>query len=165
MLPFRALRFDPARVRALAAVTSPPYDVVEPAGVGALEALESHNVVRLILPQDDAGPHSRYERAAERLRGWREDRTVTADPDPAFYVYEQLAAGTLVRGVIASVALGQPGDGVVRPHEDVVAAVVDDRAALLAATRANLEPVLLVHTGSTASSAALQRVVRSEERV
>ena len=66
--PFRGLRYDAARVSDLAAVTSPPYDVID-AGRRAthLEDLDPHNVVRLILPRD-AGPAAPGRRATGRLR-------------------------------------------------------------------------------------------------
>lgn len=163
---FRGLRFDPARVRALAAVTSPPYDVVEADGVLRLETQDPHNVVRLILPRaDDCGPDGRYARAAQRLRSWRADGTVVTDPEPAIYVYEQAADDVTVRGVIGSLRLRAPADRVVLPHEDVMPAPVQDRLALLAATRANLEPVLLVHDGDSASADVVEQVTEVAMRV
>ncbi|WP_031099216.1 DUF1015 family protein, partial [Streptomyces sp. NRRL S-15] len=52
LIPFRGLRYVPERVGSLAAVTSPPYDVVvRPDGLHHLESADPHNIVRLILPQ------------------------------------------------------------------------------------------------------------------
>lgn len=158
--PFRALSFDPARIRALAAVTSPPYDVVEADGVRALEDQDPHNVVRLILPRaDDCGAEGRYARAAERLAQWRADGTIRTDAGPAVYVYELVDGDITVRGLVAAVRLSEAGEGVVLPHEDVMAPPVQDRLALLAATRANLEPVLLVHDGDAATSETVQACI------
>ncbi|MYV61961.1 DUF1015 family protein, partial [Streptomyces sp. SID4931] len=54
LIPFRGLRYVPERVGSLAAVTSPPYDVVvRPDGLHHLESADPHNIVRLILPQAD----------------------------------------------------------------------------------------------------------------
>lgn len=51
LTPFRGLRYDPDRVGSLAAVTSPPYDVVvRPDGLLHLESADPYNIVRLILP-------------------------------------------------------------------------------------------------------------------
>ena len=63
--PFRGLRYGPAVD--LASVTSPPYDVIDTAGVAALEASSDVNVVRLILPRDGASEGDRYLRAASTL--------------------------------------------------------------------------------------------------
>ncbi|HVB27107.1 MAG TPA: DUF1015 family protein, partial [Mycobacteriales bacterium] len=50
LAPFRALRYAPTAVADLAAVLSPPYDVIDAAEQAALEARHARNVVRLILP-------------------------------------------------------------------------------------------------------------------
>jgi uncharacterized protein (DUF1015 family) len=142
--PFRGVRFAPDRVTDLAAATSPPYDVIDAADARRLEAAEPHNVVRLILPRaDEAGPEGPYRHAAATLSSWLEDGTLVRDPAPAVYGYEQRTENGRHRGLIAAFALPD-GDGVVLPHENVSASVVEDRLALLRATAANLEPILLV---------------------
>ena len=80
--PFRALRYDADRVD-LTTVTSPPYDVLDAAGVEALEESSDVNVVRLILPRDGAEEGDRYLRAASTLVGWREQGVLVPDPAPA----------------------------------------------------------------------------------
>ncbi|MFK0171483.1 DUF1015 family protein [Streptomyces sp. NPDC090306] len=146
--PFRGLRYDPDRVGSLAAVTSPPYDVVvRPDGVHHLQSADPHNIVRLILPQA-ATPDERNDRAARTLRHWRAEGILRTDPDPGLYVYEQGDGDGLVqRGIIGTLRLPDPADGVVLPHEDVMPHVVADRAALMRATHANLEPLLLTYRG------------------
>src|SRR5918911_4763779 len=88
LTPFRGLRYDPDRVRSLAAVTSPPYDVVvRPDGLHHLESADPHNIVRLILPQN--GPETRNEQAADTLAHWLSEGILAPDPEPGLYVYEQ----------------------------------------------------------------------------
>ncbi|WP_086735615.1 DUF1015 domain-containing protein [Streptomyces glaucescens] len=158
LTPFRGLRYDPDRVGSLAAVTSPPYDVVvRPDGLHHLEAADPHNIVRLILPQA-ATPAERNEQAADTLRRWLADGVLTADPEPGLYVYEQQdGAGLLQRGIIGALRVSEPSESVVLPHEDVMPHVVADRAALMRATEANLEPLLLTYrgNGSTADTTAV----------
>ncbi|WP_326599759.1 DUF1015 domain-containing protein [Streptomyces sp. NBC_01803] len=160
LAPFRALRYVPDRVGSLAAVTSPPYDmVVRPDGVDRLETADPHNIVRLILPHD-GDPAARHRRAGDTLRRWRADGVLALDPWPAaLYVYEQRAAGTLQRGLIGALRLTRPEDGVVLPHEDVIAEVVADRAALMRATAANLEPLLLSYRDGAGAAAVVERAV------
>lgn len=148
LLPFRGLRYDPARVGSLAAVTSPPYDVVvRPDGVHRLQSADPHNIVRLILPEA-ATPEARNAQAAETLRHWRDEGVLTADPEPALYVYEQRdGPGTVQRGVIGVLRISGPGERLVLPHEDVMPHIVADRAGLMRATCANLEPLLLTYRG------------------
>ncbi|PPS76241.1 MULTISPECIES: DUF1015 domain-containing protein [Streptomyces] len=158
LTPFRGLRYDPDRVGSLAAVTSPPYDVVvRPDGLHHLESADPYNIVRLILPQA-ATPSARNERAADTLRRWLSEGVLTTDPEPGLYVYEQQDGdGMLQRGIIGALRVSDPAEQLVLPHEDVMPHVVADRAALMRATSANLEPLLLTYRGdgSTTSTADL----------
>lgn len=148
LTPFRGLRYDPDRVGSLAAVTSPPYDVVvRPDGVHHLQSADPHNIVRLILPQAGT-PSARTGQAADTLRRWQAEGILALDPEPGLYVYEQRDDnGLLQRGVIGALRVSEPSEGVVLPHEEVMPPVVADRAALMRATSANLEPLLLTYRG------------------
>jgi uncharacterized protein (DUF1015 family) len=165
LTPFRGLRYDPDRVGSLAAVTSPPYDVVvRPDGLLHLESADPHNIVRLILPQA-ATPEARNEQAARTLRRWMSEGVLTADPDPGLYVYEQRDGdGMLQRGIIGALRVSDPSEHIVLPHEDVMPHVVADRAALMRATSANLEPLLLTYRGDGATAATTTLVERTAEQ-
>jgi uncharacterized protein (DUF1015 family) len=167
--PFRGVRFDPRRVSDLAAVTSPPYDVIDPDGAARLEQLDPHNVVRLILPREEAddarGRTSRYEHAAARLAAWREEGVLRRDPEPALYVYEQSAPGLLQRGLLSAVGLRHPDERVVLPHEDVMPGPVADRLELMRATAANLEPILLVYDGGGPTRDVVEEAAAGEPLV
>ncbi|MYW44331.1 DUF1015 domain-containing protein [Streptomyces sp. SID161] len=160
LIPFRGLRYDPDRVGSLASVTSPPYDVVvRPDGLHHLQSADPHNIVRLILPQAGT-PSARTEQAADTLRRWLDEGILTADAEPGLYVYEQRDGdGMLQRGVIGTLRVSEPSEGVVLPHEDVMPPVVADRAALMRATRANLEPLLLTYRGDGAAAEVVERTV------
>ncbi|MGW2564616.1 DUF1015 domain-containing protein [Streptomyces sp. NPDC001537] len=161
LTPFRGLRYDPDRVGSLAAVTSPPYDVVvRPDGLHHLQSADPHNIVRLILPQATT-PTARNEQAADTLRRWLAEGILTTDPEPGLYVYEQRDGdGMLQRGIIGALRVSDPSEGVVLPHEDVMPHVVADRAALMRATSANLEPLLLTYRGNGSTSSAIEVVER-----
>ncbi|SDE95495.1 Uncharacterized conserved protein, DUF1015 family [Streptomyces griseoaurantiacus] len=165
LAPFRGLRYDPRRVGSLAAVTSPPYDVVvRPDGLLHLESADPHNIVRLILPQAGT-PAARNERAADTLNRWIAEGVLARDPEPALYVYEQRdGEGLLQRGLIGALRLSEPSDGLVLPHEDVMPHVVADRADLMRATRANLEPLLLTYRGKGGTTGAHAVVERATGR-
>jgi uncharacterized protein (DUF1015 family) len=154
--PFRGVRYDPARVSDLAAVTSPPYDVIDADSAAHLEQLDPHNVVRLILPRSHTeGGLDAYDDAAARLAGWLADGTLRRDAEPAIYVYEQVVGGRLQRGIFAAVELRDPAERVVLPHEDVMPGPVADRLDLMRATGANLEPILLVYEGGGGTAAVI----------
>ena len=154
--PFRGLRYDPGVD--LATVTSPPYDVIDAAGVAALEQASDVNVVRLILPRDEASEGDRYLRASRTLERWRSDGVLRPDPEPALYVYEQASATHAQRGLLGALALSPPEDGIVLPHENTMSGTVSDRLALYTAVGADLEPIFLLYGGGGAASAAVAAV-------
>ncbi len=165
LTPFRGLRYDPDRVGSLAAVTSPPYDVVvRPDGLHHLESSDPYNIVRLILPQA-ATPSARNEQAAVTLRRWLSEGVLTTDPEPGLYVYEQRDGdGMLQRGIIGALRVSDPDEQVVLPHEDVMPHVVADRADLMRATSANLEPLLLTYRGDDSATATANLIERTADR-
>ncbi|MFH9894331.1 DUF1015 domain-containing protein [Streptomyces luteogriseus] len=165
LTPFRGLRYDPDRVGSLAAVTSPPYDVVvRPDGLHHLESADPYNIVRLILPQA-ATPSARNEQAADTLRRWLSEGVLTTDPEPGLYVYEQRDGnGMLQRGIIGALRISDPAEQVVLPHEDVMPHIVADRAALMRATSANLEPLLLTYRGDSSTTTTADLIERTAGR-
>lgn len=164
LAPFRGLRYDPHQVSSLAAVTSPPYDVVDADGRLRLETGDPHNVVRLILPRPQPTAESGYRHAAWLLAAWQREGVLTADPEPALYVYEQQTpddadgtAGILQRGLIGALAVSGPQAGVVLPHEEVMPRPVADRVGLMRTTKANLEPILLTYRGDGTAADVIER--------
>lgn len=159
LAPFQGLRFDPEVVGSLTSVVSPPYDVIDDAARTTLENANDHNVVRLILPRDEAGvADSRYDAAARTLAQWRTDGALKLDEQPALYVYEQTEDGHVQRGLLGAVALARPEDDIVLPHENVMPKVVADRLRLLETVGANLEPIFLVYDGGGAATQAVANV-------
>jgi len=159
--PFRALRYEPSRVRDLAAVVAPPYDVIDPEMRARLVARDPANVVRLDMPVEELGdgPDDRYRRASRTLAAWRSDGTLRKDPQPSIYVYEQryLIPGTererTQRGYFARLRLEPYGpDSGVLPHERTLSGPKEDRYKLLRATGVNTSPVVVLFddiSGST----------------
>lgn len=161
--PFRALRFT-ASGDGLARRLSPPYDVIDAAGVADLERADPYNVVRLILPRDDApAAQDRYQRAATTLAAWRDAGVLAQDDAAGLYVYEMSYRGhdadLRTRGLLAAVELSPPDAGVILPHENTMAGPVADRLALTQATEANLEAIYLVYDGGGSTAAMVAGVV------
>ncbi|MER5618826.1 DUF1015 domain-containing protein [Streptomyces sp. NPDC002215] len=164
LIPFRGLRYVPERVGSLAAVTSPPYDVVvRPDGLHHLESADPYNIVRLILPQADTAA-ARHQQAAQTLERWLAEGVLAPDSEPALYVYEQRNAEILQRGIVGALALSAPADGIVLPHEDVMAHVVEDRADLMRTTAAHLEPLLLTYRSDDDGPGATAVIERTTDR-
>ncbi|MBA3524491.1 MAG: DUF1015 domain-containing protein [Geodermatophilaceae bacterium] len=158
--PFRAVRYTTRDPFVLAGLTSPAYDLIDREGREALERTDPHNVVRLILPRPDrAGDDADYGRAASVLGQWRAEGVLTVDRDPALYVYEMADGSARTRGLVGTVGLSEPDAPVILPHEDVMPGPVADRLALVEATQANFEPIVLVHDGGGPSSDVVYSVV------
>jgi len=167
--PFKGIRYDSAAVEDLAAVMAPPYDVITEAGRDALEDASPYNIVRLVLGRaapDDDDRDNRNVRARALLDTWQAAGVLAADPTEAFYIYEQryvIGGRTgLMRGILAAVALDEPGAGGVLPHERTYDDIVADRLALLRATAANLDCVFCVYSGDGEADAVIEAAVVSE---
>ncbi len=152
LAPFRGVRYAGDRVSGIANVTSPPYDVISGGILEHLRAADPHNIVRLILPGDDA---EASQVAARLMREWLSAGVLIRDPTPALYLYEQAgeASSWLQRGIISLVRLGSPETAGILPHENVMPGPVAGRRDLMAATQANLEPIFLIYDGKDAGAA------------
>jgi uncharacterized protein (DUF1015 family) len=155
LAPFRGIRYARDRVSGIANVTSPPYDVINDGILDHLRAADPHNVVRLILPGEDA----EASQAAGRLLGdWLSRGILIRDRRPALYLYEQcdMASSWLQRGIIGLVRLGSPESAGILPHENVMPGPVAGRRELMEATRSNLEPIFLIYDGEQAGESAAE---------
>jgi uncharacterized protein (DUF1015 family) len=126
--------------------------VIGPGTLDALLAASPYNVVRLILPAIQLDAHAAGAVAAERLGSWLSSGVLAPDPEPALYVYEQRGPGFTQRGLIGLVGVGTGG---ILPHEGVMPSLVTGRRELMMATRANLEPILLVYNGGESGADSL----------
>lgn len=146
--PFRALRYDRARVGDLSRVVAPPYDIISAAEHDALYARHPENVIRIDLTRPLPGEpeDGKYARAAQTLEAWVRDGVLVRDDPPAFYVLAQTYAGpdgrTRTRtGFFCRAKLTPLGAGPILPHERTLAGPKTDRLALMRATRQNLSPI------------------------
>ena len=90
--PFKGLRYNPALIEDLAAVITPPYDVIDGAAQARYYEQSPYNIIRLeygmIRPGDDERDN-RYSRAAATLQRWLAERILIVGEAPAFCIYEQ----------------------------------------------------------------------------
>lgn len=148
--PFRALRYDAARVE-IEAVLAPVYDVVAPEERGVFYDRHPHNALRLDMLRDAAGEsHTDYAESARRLAQWRSAGILRLDDQPGLYVLRQQSRDEEGRalsrtGFFASLGLADYAERMVRPHERTMAGPRADRLKLLRATRANLSSVFLLY--------------------
>jgi uncharacterized protein (DUF1015 family) len=164
LYPFRALRYDPARVDMTHVVTQ-PYDKITPAMQDAYYAASPYNLIRVILgkhqPTDTDSGDNVYTRAAATLNDWRNQGILKQESEPALYGYSQTytvpgtsaAAGTEEvrerRGFIALGQLYDYADQVVYRHEQTFPRHKSDRLALFKATRAYCEQIYMLYSDPT----------------
>ena len=156
--PFRALRYDPARV-SIPQVVTQPYDKITPEMQDDYYAASPHNLVRVILGKEHAGDHSgenRYSRAAQSFRDWRQQGIFLQDAQPSLYLYVQrftLPGGTAElerRGIIALGRIEDYSSGVIFRHEQTLAKPKADRLELLRATRAHFGQLFMLYSDPAA---------------
>ncbi|GIW89453.1 MAG: phosphatase [Isosphaeraceae bacterium] len=150
--PFRAIRYDVARVGALSQVIAPPYDVIDPALQDRLYQLSPYNAIRLELNRAESGDvpgRDRYTRAAAYLRDWLRAGILRPDDAPALYVYHQIfevdGQSHTRKGFFARVRLERFGEGQIFPHEQTLSGPKADRLKLYESTGTQLSPIFGIY--------------------
>ncbi len=156
--PFRALRYDTARVN-MGDVVTQPYDKITPAMQQRYYESSPYNLIRVILGKhepndtfDGPNPHNVYTRAAEYLTNWRKDRILKEEAEPALYGYSQTYTVPHTnevrerRGFIALGHLYDYADKVIYRHEQTFPKHKSDRLALFKATRAYCEQIYMLYS-------------------
>ena len=145
--PFRAIRYDSARV-SIEKVIAPPYDVISPAQQDELYARHPNNIVRIDLNKSERGDEelSRYRRSSAIFSGWLESGVMARDAEPAFYVLSQTFKGPdgverVRTGFFGCARLTKFGEGPIMPHERTLKGPKLDRLRLFRTTRTNLSPI------------------------
>lgn len=169
--PFRGLRFNRAKVPALADVVIPPYDVISPSEQDFFLRLNPFNIIRLELGKSqpgDSATDNPHTRAAETLDIWRREGVLVRDAEPSLYYYEvdYATEGGAVRtrnGFLCRLKLEEFASGGVRPHEKTFQAVKDERLGLMTTTRTNLSPVFALYSDPEAVVEGALRSARGTE--
>jgi uncharacterized protein (DUF1015 family) len=152
--PFRALRYDPARVNMEDVVTQ-PYDKITPAMQQRYYEASPYNLIRVILGKhepNDNDDSNCYTRAAETLRAWRKDHILREEAEPALYGYSQTYTVPHTsevrerRGFIALGHLYDYADKVIYRHEQTFPKHKSDRMSLFKATRAYCEQIYMLYS-------------------
>jgi uncharacterized protein (DUF1015 family) len=147
--PLPGIRY--AATENLAALVTPPYDVISPEAQERYYERDPHNIIRLELGRDEPGDDSlnnKYTRAATLFAEWRLEGVMRQDA-PSLYAYEQIFsiadAERRRMGLLARVRL-EPWDArVILPHERTMSKPKDDRLKLFQACAANLSPLMSLY--------------------
>lgn len=152
--PFRAFRYDPARVQ-LADVLTQPYDKITSRMQQEYYSRSPHNLVRFELGKAQAGDgaaSSVYTRARVFMEQLQNNGVLRLETAPAIYLYRQRyqspeKAGDWRErtGFIALGGLHEYGEGVVFRHEQTLSGPKADRLDLLRATRTHSGQIFMLY--------------------
>jgi uncharacterized protein (DUF1015 family) len=153
--PFRGIIYNQEKVKDLAKVVAPPYDVISPLQQQVYYKSHSYNIIRLILglnlPQDNE-KENKYTRAHRFFREWLSYGILKKEKDPAIYVYEKeyslKGKNGRRKGFLALMKLEKFGTGVIFPHEQTFPKPGTDRLRLLESCRANFNPIFCLYSDS-----------------
>ncbi len=107
-----------------------------------------YTFLHIINPDWEGGELSgtaRYEAVRDAFGAFRAAGTFFQDPQPSFYLYEQVAQGKSFMGIIAGASVDDYRNGVIRKHEDTLSHREDMFREYLKVTDFNAEPVLLAY--------------------
>jgi uncharacterized protein (DUF1015 family) len=162
--PFQGIRYNPQKISSMAAVVTPPYDVITEAQQTAYYERSPFNVIRIELgrsrPDDDrnANPH---RRAHSHLQAWQAQEVLIRDSEPSFYLVStryNVAQKTFTRwGLIAQVGL-EPfsARGHILPHEKTFPQIKTERLGLMRACGMNTSPIFALFDDQGGLMARLQ---------
>ncbi|MEW6259999.1 MAG: DUF1015 domain-containing protein [Thermodesulfobacteriota bacterium] len=151
--PIRALVYNPLKVPDLAAVVTPPYDVISPQEQEAFHSKHPLNIIRLILGRKyptDIETDNPHTRAAATFRHWISEGVLIREPVPTLYLtahdFDHLGKRITRWGFLAGVRLEPFEKGIILPHETTFSKVKTERLGLIQACDANLSPIFSIYS-------------------
>jgi uncharacterized protein (DUF1015 family) len=150
--PFQGLHYNTERVKDLAKVICPPYDIISPQHQLELYRRNDHNFIRIEhgreLP-NDKDTDNKYTRAAATLEQWLKEKILVADESPCLYVddhqFKHQGKTYHRRGIACRVKLEEWDKMIVRPHEGTLSRPKGDRLSLLWALKADTSPIMALY--------------------
>jgi uncharacterized protein (DUF1015 family) len=144
--PFHGVFYNQKKIRDLAKVIAPPYDVISREEQEKLYKKSPYNFVRLDLSQE---PDS-YNAVAQLLQEWKSQGVLERDEVPAVYFMThrftlKSSEQKMRRGYFALTELQDFSAGTIRPHEKTLDAPKEDRLKLMLACNAQLSPIFALY--------------------
>ncbi|HEY5544340.1 MAG TPA: DUF1015 domain-containing protein [Candidatus Binatia bacterium] len=144
--PFRGVVYSQKKIRDLAKVIAPPYDIISKSEQERLYKKSPYNFVRLDLSQEADS----YDAVAQTLNDWLAQGIFERDQQPAIYFLSQrfkLKGGEEKErlGFFALTELQDFSNGDIRPHEKTHDAPKQDRLKLMLACQAQLSPIFALY--------------------
>ena len=164
--PFRGVVFDPNRVNC-AHVWAPPYDVIDSEHRKQLADKDSHNCVRIVLPE--GADDDKYVNAANTIESWLTEKILQRDSRPGIYRYHQTFTSAELdgrsvtrKGFVAAVRLHDFSDRVILPHERTLRGPKIDRLKLMKATKMHTSQIFAMYSDPSMQTDRLFRDVEAQ---
>ena len=137
----------------LAEKVTPPYDVISRDKKEELLSRHDHNSIHLTLgdpstlTDQEFADTSRYKEAQRKMQLWIKEGVLIQDDVPAMYIvedeFEWQGEIRKRKGILCVIRLEEFGTGSVLPHEQTLAAPIEDRLALMHATGLHTSPIYM----------------------
>jgi uncharacterized protein (DUF1015 family) len=144
--PLRGIFYNQKKIRDLAKVITPPYDVITDDEQDKLYKRSPYSFVRLDLSREP----DVYAAVPRLLDAWMSEGIFERDQTAAIYYMTQRftlrdGAQKERRGFFALLKLEEFSVGNIRPHEKTLEAPKEDRLKLMLASNAQLSPIFAVY--------------------
>jgi uncharacterized protein (DUF1015 family) len=155
--PFRAVRYNAAKVGRMEDVVTPPYDVIDDRAQAAFLAKNPYNMIQLDLSKKtsrESRSDERYQKAKALFEEWQQEGIMLRDGRPALYLYfveyTHPSGRRLTRkGLVSLVQLAEFSEGIVKPHEMTFAGVTSDRLRLMDTCKAHFSQIFSLYSDKT----------------
>ena len=148
VIPFPCVRPAQELAEKIAAL---PYDVYNRAEAKAKVQGDDYSFLRIDRPetqfpddQDMYAPHV-YQKAAQMLASDIEEGKYIRDEQPKYYVYELTMDGRSQTGIVACCAVDDYLSGIIKRHENTLAAKEQDRIRHIDTLSAQTGPIFLAY--------------------
>lgn len=144
--PFRAIIYNQDKVKDLAPLICPPYDIISLKQQQYYHDLSEYNFIHILLGKDVSG-EDKYLRANNYLQDWLKNKILIQEAKPALYFYSQeynLKGEKKIRmGLIGRLHLADNNSSIFC-HEHTHLEPKEDRLRLLQVVKANLSPIFVL---------------------
>ena len=146
ILPFKAVIYNQEKIKDLAKVVCPPYDIISSVRQQYYHEITPYNLIHILLGKDIPG-EDKYRRATNYFKDWLKDKILIQDEKPAMYFYSQqysLRGEKKKRLGFISLLYLEDKNPCIFGHEHTCLEPKEDRLRLLKAVKANLSPIFVL---------------------
>ena len=151
--PFKAVFYNSKKVKSIAKVVSPPYDVISSDEQDELHNLSPYNFTHIDFGKDasnDDKTNNKYTRAKKIYTSWLKKGILLQDEKPCLYFYRQdykiMGEKHSRMGFISLMELEDEEESRVYPHENTHSKAIDDRLKLYEILKSSLSSIFVCYS-------------------